>query len=159
MAERRERMLLGSRSSLSTRQRIYRLADAIEVEELEGYDVTRRRVLLDEVLLVTYHQIFGWAFLVAMAVLLTLFGFMSGLLALAEPRAGLIAFALTGLPAGVALVLRLALRLDVVTVFGKRTKAEIHFWFRKSRAREVYRQVCRAARERQERITRPRPAP
>jgi hypothetical protein len=154
MAERRDRVLLGKRSSLSMRQRIYGLPDFLEVEELEGYDVTRRRVLLDEVLLVTYHQVFGWAFLAAMAALLTIFGFLSALIAIANVSGGLFVFALTGLPAAMALVLRLALRLDVVTVFGKRTKAEIHFWFRKSRARQVYREVCRRAKDRQDSLAR-----
>jgi len=89
MAERRDRVLLGKRSSLSMRQRIYGLPDFLEVEELEGYDVTRRRVLLDEVLLVTYHQAFGWAFLAAMAALLTIFGFLSALIAIANVSGGL----------------------------------------------------------------------
>ncbi len=53
------RTLLGRGSTLSSRLRVFRTPDAVEVDEIEGYDVTRRRVRFDEVLLVTYHRIVG----------------------------------------------------------------------------------------------------
>ena len=145
---------LGTHTGLSHVRRVYRTADAIEVDEIEGTDVTRRRVLLDEVLLVTLHRTYGLAFILTMIVLLTMFGFLSGMILLADRTAGLVSLALTVAPPLAALGLRLALGVDVVTVFGRRTKAEIPFWFRKGRGREVFRLVCRLARERQERAAR-----
>jgi len=153
------RTLLGKGSSLSSRHRVFRTADAIEVEEAEGYDVTRRRVWWDEVLLVTYHRRVGWAFVVAMLVFMSLFGFFGLILLIASPSvqsAGYLAALL--LPFALPLALRLLLRVDVVTVYGRRTKAEMQFWFRKAQARQVYQQVCRLARERQQRL-RNAPAP
>lgn len=126
------------------------------MDEIEGTDVTRRRVLLDEVLLVTYHREYGTAFVVAMLVVLTVFGAMSAFTAAVQLSAGLVVFSLSCLPALVALALRLALGLDVVTVYGRRTRATLHFWLRKSRGRETFRLVCRLARERQQRVARER---
>ena len=134
---------------MGSRQRVFRAADAIEVEEIEGYDVVRKRVLLDEVLLVTYHRTTGWPFVVAILGLSLLFGVIGSLVAASSRTAGLAIGAAFVLPLVTLLALRLVLGVDVVTVFGKRTKAEIHFWFRKRRAREVFTLVCRLVRERQ----------
>jgi hypothetical protein len=91
-----------------------------------------------------------------MLVVLTVFGAMSAFTAAVAATAGLVVFALTCLPALLALALRLALGLDVVTVYGRRTRAKLHFWLRKSRGRETFRLVCRLARERQQRVARER---
>ena len=53
---------LGTQTALSHVRRVYRTADAIEVDEIEGTDVTRRWVLLDEVLLITLLRAHGLAF-------------------------------------------------------------------------------------------------
>lgn len=158
------RVLLGKGSSLSSRHRVFRTPDAIEVEEAEGYDVTRRRVWLDEVLLVTYHRTVGWAFVAVMLAFMGIFGFFGFIVLVVNPSAqsaGYLAALL--LPFAIPLALRLLLRVDVVTVYGRRTKAEMQFWFRKAQARQIYQQVCRLARERQQRLrTAPgtrRPAP
>ena len=109
----------------------------------------------------TYHREVGWAFVVVMVVLLGIFGLpaLLMLVATAGDRAAAVAvavyFAIALLPFVVALVLRLALRLDVVTVYGRRTKAQMHFWFRKARARQAYQQISRLAGERQQRARRP----
>jgi hypothetical protein len=150
------RTLLASNSGLHSFSRVYRTADAIEVDEIEGTDVTRRRVLLEEILLVTHHREYGTAFVVTTAALFTVATAFSGLVAVTERTAGLVLFALTGLPVLLALALRLVLGLDVVTVFGRRTKAVLRFSLRKARARETFRLVCRVARERQERLARER---
>jgi hypothetical protein len=153
------RTLLGRTSGLTSFSRVYRTADAVEVDEIEGTDVTRRRVLLEEVLVVTHHREYGTAFVVTLLALLTVSGAMSAFAAAVEPTVGLVLFAFSGLPALLALGFRLALGLDVVTVFGRRTRATLHFPFRKARAREVFRLLCRHARERQERLARERLRP
>ena len=147
------RTLLGKGSTLSSRHRVFRTPDAVEVDEAEGYDVTRRRVWFDEVLLVTYHRIVGWPFVVAMLALMSLFGFVGVIVVVTNPSlqsAGWVAALL--LPFALPIALRFLLRVDVVTVYGARTKAEMHFWFRKAQARQAYQQICRLARERQQRV-------
>jgi hypothetical protein len=159
------RILLGCVNGLTSFSRVYRTTDAIEADEIEGTDVTRRRVLLEEVLLVTHHREYGTVFVVTTAALVTVFGALGAAIALSDRTAGLVLLGLTALPLG-ALVLRLALGMDVVTVYGCRTRATLRFWLRKSRGHEVFRLVCRLARERQERLARdqararpPAPAP
>jgi hypothetical protein len=153
------RTLLGTTSGLSSFSRVYRTADAVEVDEVEGTDVTRRRVLLEEVLLVTHHREYGTAFVVTMLAVLTVFGGISAIAATVDLTVGLVLFGFTGLPPLLALAFRLVLGLDVVTVFGRRTRATVHFSVRKARAREVYLLLCRMARERQARLTRERARP
>ena len=143
------RTLLGGERGVMSNVRVYRTADAIEFDRQEGYDVTRRSVLLDEVLLVTYHRTFGWRLLVASAVWVGFAALVSLLIAIDNRTAALATFAILGLPLLLAASLRLALRLDVVTVYGIRSKVSLAFWFRKRRAREVFTLVCRLARERQ----------
>jgi len=146
------RYLIGKRNGVSSRQRIYQTADAIEVDELEGYDVTRRRVYFDDIVLVTYHQFLGWPFLVLMGFLLavsalfTLVAFEGGWVP------GLVVFSISALPCLIAIILRLVLRMDAVTVYGKRTRAQIPFWFRKQQARQLYRQIGGLAQEHQDRL-------
>jgi hypothetical protein len=86
--------------------------------------------------------------------MLALFTMASLAAGVGNASAGLIAFAVSGLPFLVLLVLRLIMKVDAVTVFGKRSKAKIHYPFRKARAREVYLQLCRAVREQQDRLAR-----
>jgi hypothetical protein len=150
----RSRIHLGTRTGLSFVHKVYRTPDAIEVDEIEGVDVTRRRVLLEEVQLVTYHHAYGVAFVLTLTALSVVFTVLSGLIALGDRAIALVVFALTGLPSLVLLGLRLALGIDVLTVHGLRTRAEVHFWLRKGRGREIYRQVCQLARERQTQLTR-----
>ena len=147
------RILLGRGSSLSSRHRVFHTPDAIEIEEAEGYDVTRRRVWLDEVLLITYHQAVGWAFVAVMLAFMGIIGIFGMIPLLVNPSAQSAGY-LAGLllPFAILLALRLLLRVDVITVYGRRTKADMQFWFRKTQARQVYQQVCRLARERQQRL-------
>ena len=90
------RTLIGKRNGVSTRQRIYRTADALEIEEVEGYDVTRRRVFFDDIVLVTYHQFLGWPFLVALGVLLTFSAFFTVLASLGSRQSGFVVLLLSG---------------------------------------------------------------
>lgn len=149
------RVLLGTRSDLATRQRVYRIPDGLEVEDIQHFEVTCRRVFFDEVIAVTYHRFLDWPFLAATGALAALAAFVALLVGLgAGPGPGLATLALAGLPFALAFFLRLSLGVDVVTVHGKRSRARIHFWLRKARAREVFAQVCHLARERQQRVVR-----
>ena len=166
MAEFPRRTFVARRVGLSSVERVYRTRDAIEVDELEGYDVTRRRVLFDEVLLVTRHKEIGWAFVVAMLAFITFMGFMSLAIGIVDAGTGLGTALFFVLPFVVLLALRLVLQVDIVTVHSRRTRARIPFWFQKDRAREVFQLIVRLAREHQDRLAQaqqaarpPRPEP
>lgn len=151
---RRWRLGSSSRIGLASTQEVYRTPDAIEAHEIEGSDVSCRRVLLDEVLLVTIHRAYGLPFVFAMLALITVLGSIGAFLTLADRWLGLGWLALTTLPPLVALGLRFALGIDVVTVSGRRTRVRLAFWFRKAAARDTFLLICRLARERQQRLAR-----
>jgi hypothetical protein len=142
------RKLIGKWSNFIQRERIYAVPDGIEVEVDERIDVSARRVLYDDVLLVTYHRERG-------ALFLTLTGLFSlGFIALVVYLSTLgpaaivvgVMFGLFGLPFVIAFLVRAIFGIDVVTVFGRRSKAVIRYRVRKRRAREVHDLVCAAVR-------------
>jgi hypothetical protein len=139
------RKLLGRNVGAMSREAVFETADAIESESREGYDVTRKRVLFEEVLLVTIHREMGLVYVIIMAVVTVLFAGIA-LVTRAEPAVA-ISFGILALPFLIACVVRLVLKLDFVSVFGRRSKAVMRFSFRKRRAREVYGRICSRALE------------
>lgn len=143
------RNLIGKWSSFIQRERIYAVPDGIEVEVDERIDVSARRVLYDDVLLVTYHRERGTLYL-------TLTGIFSlGFLALviylstlgdAAMAVGIV-FGSFGIPFLIAFLVRAIFGVDVITVFGRRSKAAIRYRVRKRRAREVHDLICAAVRD------------
>ena len=147
----KKRVLLGKVGGLGERQRVYAIADGIEIDELDGNEVRRRRVFFDDVLFVTYHRIYGWGFLLVLGAAAGLFSLAGlGFLSAGEGTAAFIFLVFVAGPFWLAFLLRLVFRVDIVTVFGRRTRAEMRFSFRKGRARRVFDSVCRSARRRQE---------
>lgn len=143
-ASRPVRRLLGKAHSWTERVRVFWTDEALEVDQADNYEIRRRRVFFDEILLVTLHSTRG--------------GVMPWLLALLAVPCGLFALAFTGDEADVgrvflvmAAVLGLLaaivalLPIWVVTAFGRRTRARMNFRLREGRAREVYAEICRAA--------------
>jgi hypothetical protein len=145
------RELLGTRSGVTAVTRVYRTGDAVEIDETEGVDVNRRRILLDEVLLVTRHRERGTAFVVTAGVLSLLLTGLAALVSVEARGVGLGLFAFTALPCLVALVWRLAVGVDVVTLFGERSRVALRFSAIRGRAGEVYRLLCSSARGAQRR--------
>ena len=145
---------LGRRVAFSHREHVYATRDCFEIDEIEGYDVTRKRVFYDDVVLVTRHRIVPWAPII----LSGLFSAFGGLFAFGLQRelGRALGFTLFVLTLGLVTltVLLVALGGDAVTVQGKRTQARMDFVLRRGRAIEVYRRACRLARERQQRIAR-----
>jgi hypothetical protein len=140
-----KRKLLGRNAGVMLREAVYETADAIECEAREGYEVTRKRVLFEEVLLVTIHREAGTAYVSLMAVVTVIFG---GAALLGRREAGIaISFGILALPFLIGLVVRLMLKVDYVSVFGRRSKAVMRFSLRKRRAREVYGRICSRALE------------
>jgi hypothetical protein len=145
---------LGRRAAFSHREYVYATSDCFEIDEVDGYDVTRKRVFYDDVVLVTRHRIVPWALIVLCSLLTLLGGLVAFSLRGAENRvAGFTAFVMT-LALLTLTVLLVAVGGDAVTVQGKRTQARMDFVLRRGRAIEVYRRACRLARERQQRQAR-----
>ena len=148
--------LLGTYSTLTGRDRVYEVADGIEIDASEQYEISRRDILFTDVLLVTIHRELGIAYVLAHTIIaFILLGVAALIWALAGFNAGVATFLILGTPSLIALVLRLLSRVDVVTIYGRRSKGRIRFSFRKERAREVYRRICERAAEAQKVETAP----
>lgn len=155
-----KRQKLGGRTAFSHREHVFLARDCFEIDEVEGYEVTRTRVFFDDVLLVTRHR-FVPGSTVALATLLALmFGLMAlGVGAGSGARWGILTFVLTGAPLLTYAVVLAVRGAEAVTVQGRRTNARMHFGLRQRRARDVYRRACRLVRESQARLARQRGAP
>jgi hypothetical protein len=146
--EKSARVFLGSQRGLWQRQRTCRTRDYLEIDSTDGYDVIRRRIFYDDILLVTVHSARRWlpaiaAGVLALACLALAFALRS------EVWLAALALFLCSLGCLLFAVLCLVLTAQTVTVFGKRTRAQMRFWPNAERGREVYLLVCRLARERQ----------
>jgi hypothetical protein len=149
--------LIGRSSSLVGREAIWQLPDGFEIQSKENYEVVRRRVLYEDIVFVTFHRQYGAAYLLVTGLLALLFltiaiAILGGAGLKTWPAT--IPFFIVGLPALIGFSLRLMFRVDVITVFGKRTKASIKFRLRKKRARDAYAQIVAAVRGAQERMAR-----
>ncbi len=144
---------LGKRAAFANREYVYRTRDCFEIDEVEGYEVTRKRVFYDDVVLVTHHTFRPWPAAVMIALIAGLFGLSAVALGDVARIAALVFFVLSMLSL-LWIVVLLSLGGDVITIQGKRTTARMHFLLRRGRALEVYRLACRLARERQQRLAR-----
>lgn len=141
------RRYLGRAQTLSERVRTYWTDEALEVDRADNFEIRRRRVFFDEILLVTLHNTRGFLISVLPLVLSLLFAAMA-LATRDEPDAS------AGFWLGAAFFVAFAVGAAlspvwVVTVYGKRTRARIHFRLRQRKAREVYAEICRAAADAQ----------
>jgi hypothetical protein len=146
------RLPLGRCSDFSGRQRVYEGREALEIDDFEGYAGQRRRVFYDEVLLVTRHRRVGWPLALLMLGLALFFAVFAGILALANqvtPALGM-GFAAVVPLLGFA-VLRMAVKMHVVTVYGRRSQARVQFWLQDQRAGRVFQRICARVRQAQAR--------
>jgi len=160
MSANETRRPLGTSRSFGSRATIYQRAEGLEIEVNEQYDVVQKRVLFDDVLMVTIHREIGAAYLIIHA-LIALFFIGVGIVIVSinvDAWIAALVFGAFGLPSFIALLTRLLLGVDVVTVFGRRSKTNIRFALRKQRAREVYGQICAAVRSAQRQTGEPIPA-
>jgi hypothetical protein len=137
-----ERRFIGRYNNLVTRQSVYATASAIEIDEQDNFEVVRKRVFFEDVLLVTRHDrigIFGVIFSLGFAAFLLL--------------SGAIASGVTAWACGSTAVLflaygfiRIRLQESIITVFGRRSKARIRFKLRRRRAQQLYEEICSLAR-------------
>jgi hypothetical protein len=152
MAASSRRVRLARSRGVFSRSTTFDTPEALEEQEIEGYDVSLRRVRYDEVLLVTRHTTTNWIGAIVTFFFLGLCFFWSLLAGLISQKVmvGVIAFSVTGIPLLVVLVLMMAVKVEVITVFGRRMRIRMRFWLGKARASQVFDTVCRAARQRQE---------
>ena len=59
MSANESRKLIGKSQTIGSRAAIYQVQDGLEIEMSEQYDVVQRRVLFDDVLMVTIHREIG----------------------------------------------------------------------------------------------------
>lgn len=154
------RFYLGSEPNLGGYRRVFEIQGALEIDENNFTQIERTRVYFDDVLGITYHQELGAGFLIGTG-LGSLFLVLGLLMAAAseDALAPGIVFMFLGAPFAVAFFLRLLLKLDVITVFGKRTKACMKFGFRKGRARGIYASLAAKIRARQAEVLAAQPLP
>jgi len=145
-----KRTLLGTESGIASRQRVYETDDGIVVESTDQYELSRKSVLFEDVVLITYHREIGWLYVLVLAALTLAFsGIAATAYASGAPLKVTAIIAAIAAPILIALIIRLVMKVDVVSVFGRRSRAAIHFSFRKRRARELYGRLCYRTRQAQ----------
>jgi len=132
--------------------RVYRTPEAIEVEQVDQYQIFRKRVFFDEVRLVTLHSKRG----IGAGWILLILGLLLGLLALTTRDESALSLVSVGIAAGCVVggVSALLMPVWVVTVCGKRTRARVAYRAGEKKAREAYGEICRAAAEAQRALAR-----
>jgi hypothetical protein len=134
-----ERVPFGQAHSVAHRRRVYRTADALEVDEIGGFEVARRRVFFVDVHLVTLHRARRGATVWVLASLATV-ALLAGLLSGPAKPVAYVLYGVTALTAIGALVS--AAPVWVVTAHGRRTRALLRFRLREARAQLAYREIC-----------------
>ena len=152
------RTRLGTTAQVFARESVYELEDGLEVEMMENYEVMRKRVLFEEVLLVTYHREKGIWFIL-LTTLAGGFFLLMGVSVASVQRTGtiwpvLFIWLILAFPFLFFAALRAIMGVDVVSVFGKRSKASVRFAYRKKRAREVYVRIVSRVRQAQRALER-----
>ena len=149
----KRRSFLGKTSSAYKKQFVYETAEGLEIDEANyGYTISRKRVFFDDVMMVSSHDIFGWRYLVITGILASFFGLIGlGLLTDKLTTAALV-FSIIASFFLFLFVLRITLRVNVISIYGKRSKAEMHFSLRKNLAHERYKYICDKVRTIQDEI-------
>ncbi len=142
------RRRLGGWTNPGNRGQVYLTGDAIEVDEHDGWHIERRRVFLDDIVLITLHRSRSWlgfAGMLCMATCIILVG--AGVAPTVTTAPLLLIFAGLALPflLGALLFLR---PFAVVTVVGRRSRARLTWWFAHGKAAACYHDVCALAASR-----------
>jgi hypothetical protein len=140
-----QRRFLGRYNDVITRQAVYATDSALEVDEQDNFQIVRKRVFFEDVLLVTLHE------RVAILAILFCLGFGAFFVLIGAIAGGAGGWSLGGLGAlfiGYGLM-RISIKDSVVTVFGRRSRARIRFALRKGRAQRLYDEICANVRRAQ----------
>lgn len=155
-----ERKLLArSGGVIVPREKVFQAADGLEIDTSEHYEIVRRRVFYDDVTLVTYHSDRGLWYLLLTGIVGALFTTMGMIIVNAGAWPASVVFFMFAIPADILFLVRLIAGRDVITVFGRRSKAVLRFSaLRRRRARAIYDEICAAVREAQAAASVPEPA-
>lgn len=138
---------------------VFEIEEGLEVDEVNLAVIERTRVYFDDVLGITFHQAAGLGFLIFAGICSVFFGVASvSAFADGNPIPGSI-LAVVALGFGTVFLLRAALKVSVITVFGKRTLACIKFPMRSEHARRVYEDLARKIRVCQDKAAAAQPQP
>jgi hypothetical protein len=152
MIEPTPRKRIGRFNDVATRQVIYQTDYALEIDEIDQFQIARRRVYFDDILLVTMHSRVGVGFAVTMSVFAVLLLSIAAALQYANEATAAMWFGASSAPFILGLATRLLLKQDVITVYGRRSKAAMRFTFRKTYALEKFQEICDLARSAQDAI-------
>jgi hypothetical protein len=153
------RTYLGVDANLGGVRRVFEIEGALEVDENNFTQIERTRVYFDDVLGITYHQQTGVAFLLFTGVMAVFLGAIAIIVAVDGTPEGAIVLGICASPFALAFFLRVLLKVDVITVYGRRTRAIVRFGFRKSRARMIYNDLTAKIRARQAKALAEQPPP
>lgn len=137
---------------MATRQLVYQSDDALKVDEIDHFEIVRKRVYFDDVLLATMHRQVGISFVITMALFFLLLLGIAVAFESAREMGISAGFAIASLPFLLALLSRLLLRQEIITIYGRRSKAAMKFTFRKTFAHEKFDEICSLVTQAQERI-------
>jgi hypothetical protein len=140
------RTALGREAGLGLRTHVFLTADAVEVDEVDGFSVVRTRVLLDDILLVTLHKRPPWGLFWTVLLLLA---FGASLMTLVPAGPGRLTFALLVFPVPFLLLATTPFGVHYVTVFGRRSKARMAWRLGGGRARHVFELLAERAAQQQ----------
>ena len=161
------REYLGQVRDMGGATRVYKAAGAFEVDELEGTSGIRRRIFFEDIFLVTYHREVGsmFALVVGSLCVLQLF-IILGMLADGVKNPASSGFMVGGVvatlsaPLFIVFLNRVIRKKDIITIFGRHGRARLEFEWRKAKARSVFQEACRLARNSRPTVRRrPPPAP
>lgn len=145
-----KRTFLGKVSGAATRQRVFRVENGLEVDDIDHFEVTRRRVFFDDVVSLTRHRHLGIPYVVTLALVSLLFLVIAFITR--DELGAWLTFLIFAACFLIPLLLRVVYRIDVITVSGRRTRAVMHFSFRKKRAAAIFAELDRDIRAAQQRL-------
>jgi hypothetical protein len=134
-----ERVPFGQANSVAHRRRVYRTADALEIDEIGGFEVAPRRIFFVDIRLVTLHRAPRGATVWVLASLAAV-ALLAGLLSGPAHSAAYVLYGVTALTAIGALVS--AAPAWMVTAHGRRTRASLRYRLGEAKARLAYREIC-----------------
>lgn len=146
----RLRRPLGRCLTLHERMRVYLTEGALEIDLIDAYEVQRQRVFFEDVRLITLHFSRSRPTLWLTGLATAAFSFPSVMLATEAPGAGLVFFLFACLPFLIPFVLACARPAAQVTVYGKRSKAVMRWWFLHESARAIHAELCDLTKAHQE---------
>jgi hypothetical protein len=147
------RTLIGTNAGVVSRERVFETGEGVEVDSTDQYDLSRKRVLFEDVVLITHHREAGWGHVVGHTFVALVF--LSIAAVTVSAGGGWIAASIISafaLPSIITIAIRSTIGIDVVSIYGRRSRAKLRFTFRKKRARELYGRLCHRTRQAQREV-------